>query len=145
MRSRLVLAAFLVVGLTFTGAAVAAPAATDVPSIEFSEAVDDQAEPINPRVEFDSSTDRVWASFAYYNHDGGRVSYIVRANGEDYRWGDLRCCDAREGRFAFSIERRSGHDLGGASYEVLLYVGDSEVARGGFGIRGRGGFDNDNE
>jgi len=44
----------------------------------------------------------------------------------------------------FTRERDSRTHLGGASYDVRIYVGDAEVAHGGFGVRGRKGFDNDN-
>ena len=125
--------------------AAAAPAATDLTELAFSEAVNDRNEPIEQRTEFDYP-DQVWVSFGYSNHDpNARVSYLVRANGEDFRWGDLDCCGGRQGRYAFPIERRSGRELGGAAYEVRIYVGDVEVAQGGYGVRGREGFDSDNQ
>ena len=130
---------------TVRSAEAAAPAATDLTELAFSEAVNDQREPINPRTEF-ADPDQVWVSFGYRNHDPNvKVSYLVRANGEDFRWGDLDCCGGREGRFAFPIERRSGRELGGAAYEVRIYMGEAEVAHGGFGVRGREGFDSDNQ
>ena len=126
-------------------AAAAAPAATDPTRLPSSEAVNARALPIRPRTEF-SDQDRVWVSFGYANHDPNvKVSYLVRANGEDFRWGDLDCCGGREGRYAFPIERRSGRELGGAAYDVRIFMGDAEVAHGGFGVRGREGFDSDNQ
>ncbi len=125
--------------------AAAAPAATDLTALAFSEAVNDRKEPIGQRTEF-GDPDQVWVSFGYSNHDPNvKVSYLVRANGEDFRWGDLDCCGGRQGRYAFPIERRGGRELGGAAYEVRIYMGDAEVAVGGFGVRGREGFDSDNQ
>ena len=125
--------------------AAAAPAATELTELAFSESVNDRAEPIDQRTEF-GDPDQVWVSFGYSNHDPSvKVSYLARANGEDFRWGDLECCGGSQGRFAFPIERRGGRELGGASYDVRIYMGDAEVAQGGFGVRGREGFDSDNQ
>ena len=126
-------------------AAAAAPAATDLTELAFSESVNDRAEPIDQRTEFGDPL-QVWVSFGYANHDPNvRVSYLVRANGEDFRWGDLDCCGGRDGRFAFPIERGNGGELPGAVYDVRIFMGDAEVASGGFGVRGREGFDSDNQ
>jgi hypothetical protein len=73
------------------------------------------------------------------------MSYLVRANGEDWRWGDLDCCEGATGQFAFPLERDSGKDLGGAAYDAYVYANNAEVAHGGFGVKGRGGFDHDND
>lgn len=124
-------------------ATAAGPVGAQLSDLAFSESVDDRARPRDPRVEFDSSTDEVWVSFEYRDFHGGQVSFLARANGEDWAWGDLDCCDGERGRYAFPLRRRSGKDLGGAAYEVLVYIGDEEQARGGFGVRGARGFDSD--
>lgn len=126
--------------------ASAAPAETTAGPLEFSTSVTSDARPVDPRVEFPSGTNTVWASFDYRDHDpSARVSYLVRANGEDYRYGKLDCCSSRQGRIAFPIERRNGGDLPGAAYDVRVYVNDAEIAQGSFGVRGRQGLDNDGQ
>lgn len=153
---RVVLVAAILGGMAFAGAGgalatsgpradiVAAPAAVDISGLTFSEAVNDRAEPINPLVEFRSGIDRVWVSFDYRNNDPGtRLTFVAQANGMDFRDGVLECCANRDGRFAFALQRRRG-DLGGAAYEVIIYSGNSELTRGGFGVRGVERFDNDN-
>ena len=132
---------------TAAAAPVAAPAATYTDGIQFSTDVSSEARPHNPRTEFGSGTHTVWASFQYHDHDrNAKVSYLVRANGEDYRFGKLDCCDGSNGRYAFPITRRSGNgDLPGAAYDVRVYVNDAEVAQGGFGVNGREGLDHDGQ
>jgi hypothetical protein len=125
--------------------ALAAPAAIDVGELLFSESVDDRARPHDPKIEFDTTTDDVWVSFDYHNNSGSSVSYLARANGEDWAWGDLDCCEGSQGRDAVPLLRRSGKDLGGAAYEVFIYDGDTEKARGGFGVHGTKGFDSDGQ
>jgi hypothetical protein len=125
------------------GPASAAPARMGVDGLAFSADVDGQANPIDGGIEFSSSTERVWTSFAYRDYGGESMTYLVRANGDDWHWGDLDCCEGQNGRFAFPIERRSGNDLGGAAYDVLVYANGAEVARAGFGVRGTRGFDSD--
>jgi hypothetical protein len=130
---------------TAAAAPAGAPAATTTNGLQFSTSVDSNARPNNPRTEFDGDTDDVWASFEYKDHDpNAKVSWGSRANGADYRWGTLDCCDNRDGRYAFQIRGRSG-GLPGAAYDVRVYVNDVEVAQGGFGVRGRGGLDNDGQ
>jgi hypothetical protein len=125
--------------------ALAAPAAVDVGELVFSDAVNERGEPIGRKVDFPSGTEAVWASFEYRDYGAGaRVSHVVRANGMDFRFGDLACCPGRDGRFAFPIRRDGGQALGGAAYAVFIYDGDREIGRGGFGIQGTGGFE-DNE
>ncbi len=133
--------------LTASAATLAAPAETSSSGLQFSTSVDANARAIDPRTEFGGSTDRVWASFEFRDHDrNATVSYLVRANGEDYKYGRLDCCDAGNGRYAFAIEKRNGNgDLPGAAYDVRLYVNSVEVAYGGFGVSGRGGLDNDDQ
>jgi hypothetical protein len=156
-----VLVSFILMGMPLGGAGVTlrpstaaaapavapavAPAATETNGLQFAAHVSSDARPEDPRAEFDSSTHTVWASFEYRNHDpNAEVSYVARANGEDYRFGKLDCCDGSSGRFAFPIEKRGG-DLPGAAYDVRVYVNGAEVAQGGFGVNGRQGLDNDGQ
>lgn len=132
--------------ITASAAALAAPAPTSSNGIEFSTSIDGNGRASHPRTEFSGGTDTVWASFELRNHDrNATVTYLVRANGEDYRYGTLDCCDAGQSRHAFPIRKRNGGDLPGAAYDVRLYVNGAEVAHGGFGVNGRGGLDNDGQ
>lgn len=154
-----VLASFVVLGMPWNGATsafqpsvaaaapVAGPASTVVSNLIFSREIDSNARPIGPDVEFGGSNRDVWASFDFNEHDANaKFSYLVRANGEDYKWGTLDCCRSGSGRAAFQITKRSGSgDLPGAAYEVRIYVNNAEVAVGGFGVKGRGGLDNDDQ
>jgi len=119
----------------------------EVGGLSFSESVDDGARPIDPAVDFSGSTLRLWISFNYYDYDYRTrppVRYLIRANGDDWRRGDLTCCEGAQGRYAFPVERERDRPFGGAGYEVLIYVGGAEASRGSFVVRGTGGFDNDN-
>ena len=147
-----VLATFVVLGMPGAGSstfqpttASAAPAATSTNGLQFSTSVDSNARPENPRTEFGGGTHTVWVSFDFRDHDPkAELSFLARANGEDYKFGKLACCDSREGRFAFPLTRRGGGgDLPGAAYDVRVYANGTEVAQGGFGVNGRGGLDND--
>jgi hypothetical protein len=133
--------------LTAQAATLAAPAETSSSGLQFSKNVDSNGRAIDPRTEFGGGTDRVWASFEFRDHDrNATVSYLVRANGEDYKYGRLDCCDAGQGRYAFPIQKRNGNgELPGAAYDVRLYVNNVEVAHGGFGVNGRGGLDSDGQ
>jgi hypothetical protein len=92
-------------------------------------------------------TDTVWVSFEFGDHDpGAELSYVARANGEDYKFGKLDCCDERSGRFAFRFTKRGdGGEIPGAAYDIRIYANGAEVAQGGFGVNGRGGLDNDGQ
>lgn len=155
-----VLATFVVMGMPSNGvgttfqpataqaAPAAAPAATTVGPLTFSRSMDSDGRPGGVDVEFGGGNRNVWVSFDYRDHDpNAKVSYLVRANGEDYKWGRINCCPNNSGRAAFEITHRNdgGKNLPGAAYEVRLYVNDVEVAVGGFGIKGRGGLDHDNQ
>lgn len=154
-----VLAGMIVLGMPWNGststfqpavaaaAPVAGPAGTWTNGIAFSTDIDSNGRPINPRTEFGGGTNTVWASFEVHDHDrNATVSYLVRANGEDYRYGKLDCCKSGNGQYAFPITRRNGHgDLPGAAYDVRIYVNGAEIAHGGFGVNGRGGLDNDGQ
>jgi hypothetical protein len=154
-----VLASFVVLGMPIGGngltfqpstaaaAPVAAPASTWASGLQFSTSVDANGWPENPRTEFGGGTDTVWASFDFRDHDpNAQVSVVVRANGEDYKFGKLDCCRTGQGRFAFPITKRGDSgDLPGAAYDVRVYVNGAEVAQGGFGVNGRSGLDNDGQ
>jgi hypothetical protein len=126
-------------------AATDAPAAMSVGGLDFSESVDGNAQPDDSAIEFDKQTDRIWVSFDFHDYSGEQVSFIARANGSDWKFGDLDCCEGASGRFAFPIERDSGKALGGAAYEVRIYASDAEVAAGGFGVKGTKAFDEDDQ
>jgi hypothetical protein len=150
-----VLATFVALGTPWNGPAVAlqpttaaaAPVATSTDGIQFSTHVSSDSRPESPRTELGDGTNTVWASFQYHEHDpSAKVSYLVRANGEDYKFGRLDCCSGSSGRFAFPITKRNGNgDLPGAAYDVRVYVNDAEVAQGGFGVNGRDGLDHDGQ
>jgi hypothetical protein len=119
--------------------------AAEVGGLSFSESVNEQARPINPKVDFPSTTMRIWISFNYYEFkSGNRVKYVIRANGAEWQTGDVACCVGEEGRFAFPIERERDREFGGAGYEVVILIGNVEASRGNFVVQGTGGFDNDN-
>src|SRR5687767_6479223 len=120
-----ILTSFTVLGMPWGGSstfqpttASAAPASTWTNGLQFSTSVDSNARPENPRTEFGGGTDTVWVSFDFRDHDpDAEVSYLTRANGEDYKFGKLNCCDAREGRFAFPFTKRGdGGEIPGAAY-----------------------------
>jgi len=128
-----------------TPSVAAAPADASSNGIDFSSSVSSGNQPSDPRVEFGGNTHTVWASFGLHDADqNAKVSYLVRANGEDYKWGKLDA--SGNGRHAFPITKRSGSgNLPGAAYDVRVYVNDAEVAHGGFGVKGRGGLDHDGQ
>jgi hypothetical protein len=155
-----VLASLIVAGMPWNGATssfqpataqaapAAGPAATTVSGLTFSRSMDSDGRAGGVDVEFGGGNRNIWVSFDYRDHDGNaKVSYLVRANGEDYKWGRINCCPNNSGHAAFEITHRNGgdRDLPGAAYEVRLYVNDAEVAVGGFGIKGRSGLDQDNQ
>lgn len=97
--------------------------------------------------EFRRGEGAVWAFVEYPGGgSGSKLSYIMRLNGWDYKWGDLKCGNTCSS-FAFRLTRKDGDSDGipGGAYQVLIYDGDTEIARGGFGIKGGRGSDNDND
>jgi hypothetical protein len=153
---RLLVSASLVVAIALVGVGTggsstflrptevsAAPAATTVDGLDFSHGITSDAQPVNPDIEYHSGENKVWVSFSFRDHNPNTVvSYLARADGQDYRWGRLDCCSSSSGRFAFPIERNNGGALAGAAYDVRVYVNDVEVAHGGFGVKGKQGLDN---
>ena len=155
-----VLAGLIVLGMPWNGktstfqpstaeaAPVAGPAATTMSGLTFSRSMDSNGNPGGVDVEFGGGNRNIWVSFDYRDHDSNaKVTYLVRANGEDYKWGRIDCCPNNSGHASFEITHRNGggKDLPGAAYDVRIYVNDAEVAQGGFGIKGRGGLDHDNQ
>ena len=77
------------------------------------------------------------------DHDSNaKLTYLARANGEDYKWGDLKKASGNSGRYAFELDGKNGHDLAGAAYDVRIYVNGAEIAKVGFGVKGKEGLDN---
>jgi len=148
------LATISLLGVTFGGlntalrpaAVSAAPANTTVDGLTFSHGINSDATPVNEDVEYHSGENKVWVSFSYSNHDPNtEVTYLVRVNKDtDYNWGRLDCCSGSSGRFAFPVERKNGNGgpLAGAAYDVFVYVNGTQVAEGGFGVKGKQGQDN---
>jgi len=180
---RILVAGALVVGTVFLaggfmdqadpgGRTVQAAPAADVGNfrlggILFSTEVGDNFVPKDPRIEFPSDTD-VWITTEYTGYTGGQLSFLVRANGEDYAWGKVpNCCQFPEHRIGFKLRHRgelesaspsfaqpgilsalsvlaAPAELPGAAYDVFVYLNNEEVGRAGFGIKGKQGLDNDN-
>jgi len=124
----------------------AAPMQVQVGEIAFSPSVNPLALPVGAAVQYPSGTKTIWASFEFDGYTNERIEYMLQANGNDFQWGRLDCCTGPVGRYAFAISRPSGRLLGGAAYRLIVYANDAEIAHGGFGINGIGGFDsNDND
>ena len=121
-------------------------AAISAGALTFSRGLNEAGEQLLPEVEFPGAIITVWAAFDYSGYTNGtRLNALVRANRKDFRSFDLVCCPGESGRLSFAIERESGRPLGGAAWEVVVYSGETELTRGGFGVRGTRGFDDDNE
>jgi hypothetical protein len=153
---RLALCGAIVMTLAYSGVAAqvlrggwpsvvsAAPANMGAGPLVFSEDVDGKNRPEGERTEFGSGIESIWISFEYDDYNGEKMGYIIRANGEDYRFGDLDCCEGKKGRYAFEFTR-GDKGIPGAAYEVRIYANDAEIAMGGFGVKGRQGLDNDGQ
>ena len=98
---------------------------------------------------YSSRTRLVWAVLDFYDlAPGTKLTYILRANGRDYRSGTLPCCGGlTSGRLAFPITRRDDPDrtVPGARWDMFVYAGGQQIAAGSFGVRGTRGLDNDND
>lgn len=130
-----------------------ASAAPQVGPLKFGEGMNASFQLTNEAIYFPGDNNGVFVSFEFRDLPAGsKLSRIVRLNGEDYNWdsdvfGHMNCCPAGgSGRYGFLVTKRQGDrgDLPGGAYEVLIYNNGQEIARGGFGIRGEGGSDNDN-
>jgi len=98
------------------------------------------------QVEYNRGEGVVWAHLDGVP-TGANLSYILRLNGWDYKWGKLDCCKNGGGPVEFPVFNKDGKGKGipGGSYELYVYDGDKELARGGFGVKGGKGSDNDND
>ena len=137
-----------------TGLVQTALAAPTVGPLKFGEAMNESYQLTSEGIYFSGDNNGVFVSFEFRDlPQGSKLSRIVRLNGEDYNWdsdvfGNLNCCPAGgSGRYGFLVTKRQGDrgDLPGGAYEVIIYNNGQEVAKSGFGIRGEGGSDNDNE
>jgi len=115
-------------------------------TIVFADDVSKDGEVVGERVEFGRNKHVVWAVVDGVA-PGANLSYILRLNGSDYKWGDLNCCKNSGGQIAFPLARNGNRDkpIPGGAYTLLVYDGDKEIARGGFGVNGGKGSDNDND
>jgi hypothetical protein len=135
----------LFASLSFGGrhpaAVEAAPVNESAASISFADHEDGSGETI----EFRRGEGAIYAMVDYPSGgSGSHLSYILRLNGDDYKWGDLKCGSTCSS-FTFRIDSKDNGSIPGGAYEVLVYDGDTEIARGGFGVKGGKGSDNDND
>lgn len=119
----------------------AAPASQGVSLFisDHQDAGSDQAQ-----VEFQKGEGRVWAHLEGVP-SGANLSYILRLNGWDYKWGKLDCCKSGGGSIAFALTSKDNGGIPGGAYTLLVYDGDKELVQTGFGIKGGKGSDNDND
>jgi hypothetical protein len=96
------------------------------------------------KAEFSKHEGKVWA-IVDGAPVGANLSYILRLNGWDYKWGKLDCCKSGGGSFAFAVFSKDNGSIPGGAYELLVYDGDTELGRTGFGVKGGKGSDNDND
>jgi hypothetical protein len=147
MIPRLLLCAALIVAFASLSAVGRSPAAVQAApasqgvSLVVVDHKDDGTDEV--KVEFQKGEDRVWALLDGVPA-GARLSYILRLNGWDYKWGKLNCCKDG-GSLAFAITSKDNGSIPGGAYLLLVYDGDTEIARTGFGVRGGKGSDNDND
>jgi len=95
------------------------------------------------QVEFNKGEGKVWALLEGVPA-GANLSYILRLNGWDYKWGKLDCCKSG-GSTAFAVFSKDNGSIPGGAYQLLIYDGDKELGRTGFGVKGGKGSDNDND
>src|SRR5215217_567473 len=104
--------------------------------------------PDQAQVEFNRGEGVIWAVVDTGAGPGANLSYILRLKGDDYKWGKIDTGKSgAPGQFSFALFNKDGKDKGipGGAYQLLVYDGDREVARGGFGVKGGKGSDNDND
>jgi hypothetical protein len=127
--------------------AEASPAYANV-AVSFAADVTKDGEALGEGIELSSNEHVVWAVLSFDGlGPGTKLTDILRLNGWDYKWGDTGCCKGiSSGTVAFPLSRRDGGGtIPGGAYALYIYDGDTEVARGGFGVRGGKGSDNDND
>lgn len=126
-----------------TSSVSAAPAGSWADAVAVSHGITNDAQPIHEDIEYSSGTDHVWISFNLHDHDqNAKISYLARANGDDYKWGTLDKAKCSNCRYAFALDGKNGKGLPGAAYDVRVFVNDAEVAQVGFGVGGKQGLDN---
>jgi hypothetical protein len=141
----------LAVALTASPATAGAPTASAAMAVtagplSFSRGLTEAGEQTLPETDFPTNIVTVWATFDFEGYTSAtHLNAVVRANRRDFKTIDLACCPSASGSVSFPIARDSGRVLGGAAWEVIVYVGDTEVTRGGFGVRGTRGFEDDDE
>ena len=141
----------LAAALTASPATAGAPAASvamavTAGTVSFSRGLTEVGQQTLPEIDFPTNIVTVWAAFDYEGYTSGtRLNALVPANGRDFKTIDLTCCPSASGSFSFPIARDSGRVLGGAAWEVIVFAGDTEVTRGGFGVRGTRGFEDDDD
>ena len=140
------IAAFASLGsFTRQPAAVEASPANQAASVTFSDHSDGSGEVIY----FGRGENVVWAQLDYPGaNSGSNLSYILRLNGWDYKWGKLSCgskCNGGQIAFPLFNKDSKGKGIPGGAYALYFYDGDTEIARGGFGVKGGKGSDNDND
>jgi hypothetical protein len=147
----LTLVGALAVGALLQGPLMAKPAeaAGQVGPLQFSTEMTSQFMPGGTTaVEFPGDNKGIFVTFSFQGlPPGSNLSRVVRFNGDDLNFdsdtfGHLNCCDSLgSGRFGFPIVKKSGDrgDLAGGSYDVRIYLNGTEIANGGFGIKGTGG------
>jgi hypothetical protein len=154
---RALLAAAILLGITATApfgsreVLFAAPAG-GVDQLWFATGLNSDGSIPDARIEFGKEDAEVWAIFDFSNvPPGAKMSFLLRVGNahskEDYSWGDINCCRGySSGRFGFPLPRRNGNftDLPGGAYELVIFEGGKEVAKGGFGVKGKKGLDNGN-
>ena len=98
------------------------------------------------QVEYNRGENVIWAHLDGVP-TGANLSYILRLNGDDYKWGKLDCCKNGGGSVEFPVFNKDGKGKGipGGAYALYVYDGDKELAHGGFGVKGGKGSDNDND
>ncbi|MFN8637321.1 MAG: hypothetical protein U0893_26015 [Chloroflexota bacterium] len=147
MLRRLLLCAALIVAFASLGSFTRTPATVEAAPANQSvtiyvtdhqDAGSDQAQ-----VEFQRGEGRVWAHVEGIPA-GANLSYILRLNGDDYKWGKLDCCKSG-GTAIFAITSKDDGSIPGGAYLLLVYDGDKELGRTGFGVKGGKGSDNDND
>jgi len=127
-----------------------AEAAAQIGTLQFSTDMTSQFMPGGTTaIEFPGDNKGIFVTFTYQDLPAGSgVSRIVRFNGDDYNFDDddafghLSCCwSGGSGRYGFRIVKKSGDkgDLPSGAYDVRIYLNGTEIANGGFGIKGTGG------
>ena len=148
MLRRLFVGVALVAVVAYLGSFTRAPAAVEAAPANQSVSlviVDHKGDGTDQaQVEFQKGEGKVWALLDGVPA-GANLSYILRLNGDDYKWGKLDCCKNGGGSLAFALDSKDNGAIPGGAYELFVYDGNKELARTGFGVKGGRGSDNDND